>query len=76
MAKSKTKKARNVAKVKSEVISDEIGWTLLVNLPAVAPEVQNFITYQTQRFVQGLIDSLNGCMVPEERIDYIIVDHV
>ena len=61
---------------KCEHISDDIGCTLLVHLPPVAPEVRDFITYQTQRFVQGLIDNLNNCVVPEERIDFAAVDSV
>ena len=71
-----SKKPEISPRPKCEHISDDIGCTLLVHLPPAAPEVRDFITYQTQRFIQGLIDNLNNCVVPEERIDFVAVDSV
>lgn len=71
---SKNKSGRKPVKPKIEHISDDLGCTLLVHLSPVAPELRDFISYQTGRFIMGFIRDLNGCLVPEDQIDYVNVD--
>jgi hypothetical protein len=47
---------------------------LLIGLPAVEPQVQDFITHQTTCFVQDLIENINKTMPPGDRIDFAYVD--
>jgi hypothetical protein len=56
-------------------MSDALGSTLLVGLPAVDPQVQDFIVYQTMRFVQDLVENINKTMPSEERMDFAYVDN-
>lgn len=72
----KNKIGRKSAKPKIEHISDDLGCTLLIQLSPVAPELRDFIAYQTGRFVLGFIRDLNVCLVPEEQIDYVNVDSI
>lgn len=71
---SKTKTDRRGKRPKSELMSDDLGSTLLVSLPAVEPQVQDFIVYQTMRFVQDLVENINENMTPRDQVGLVYVD--
>ena len=74
---SKSKTDRRGKRPKSELLIDALGSTLLVSLPAVEPQVQDFIVYQTMRFVQDLIDNVNNVnknMTLKDQVGFAYVD--
>lgn len=71
---SKNKTDRRGKKPKSELISDALGSTLLVGLPAVEPQVQDYIVYQTMCFVQDLVENINKNMTPRDQVGLVYVD--
>ena len=71
---SKTKTNRRGKRPQSELISDALGSTLLLGLPAVDPQVQDFIVYQTMRFVQDLVENIDKNMPCSDQVGFVYVD--
>ena len=71
---SKNKNNGRGKRPKSKLMSDTLGSTLLISLPAVEPQVQDFIVYQTMRFVQDLVENINKIMTPKDQVDFVYVD--
>lgn len=69
-------RGKKPCKPKCQLMSDELGCTLLISLPPVIPEVQNLIAHQTIQFVLNFMIELNHCLVPEDRFDMaeVIID--